>query len=343
MFFGSLLIYLVLWIPCYLLVIPRDIGLIKYIYLPGLYLISTLIFLLVLFFIKHYQPEVKTNIKNVIGFSGTKWIAFVTSITCIVLIFVFFSENLLSFFIIGIIFPILIVSFINSLSVDIHLKVLSEDDIVPKIILPEILAPEYKPSEYYSEIKKSYQWVYKGQEYNLDLGIRNELYKTFKNRKRVLDCKLWVEEYVIGGICGEIRELAFKLLHDNQLYKTYDEVSYILSFVQQIITYENDIGEYPKYPIETLVEEKGDCEDYAMLGAAILKIIGYEVSLLFLPGHAALGVAGAEGLPGTYIEYDGINYYYCEMTAEGWQIGHMPEKYKTEEIEVIPVPSLLVI
>jgi hypothetical protein len=59
--------------------------------------------------------------------------------------------------------------------------------------------------------------------------------------------------------------------------------------------------EYPKYPLETLVEKKGDCEDQSILAAALLAAMGYEVALLILPIHVALGVAGFDSRPGSRV------------------------------------------
>ena len=155
----------------------------------------------------------------------------------------------------------------------------------------------------------------------------------------MLDSSKWSEEYVGGGITGEIRELAYQLYKVGMPFGTYQEVSFVLSFVQQVIKYQMEAGEYPRYPFETLVDEKGDCEDFSILGAAVLKCMGYEVALLVVLGHAALGVAGATGLPGVFVERNGLRYYYCEMTAEGWKIGQMPKEYEGKKMEVFPVPS----
>ena len=45
--------------------------------------------------------------------------------------------------------------------------------------------------------------------------------------------------------------------------------------MQNAINYESEEGEYPRYyTVETLVDEAGDCEDFSILGASILKIMG---------------------------------------------------------------------
>ena len=74
------------------------------------------------------------------------------------------------------------------------------------------------------------------------------------------------------------------------------------------------------------MEEVGDCEDQAILTTALLKRMGYDVALLLCPGHAAVGVAGAEGLPGSYVEdpTTGVRYFYAETTTDGWRLGEFP-------------------
>ena len=58
------------------------------------------------------------------------------------------------------------------------------------------------------------------------------------------------------------------------------------------------------------MEEVGDCEDDVILTAAVLKRLGFDVALLYYPGHCALGVVGARGLPGTYVVHEGKEYFY---------------------------------
>ncbi len=49
-----------------------------------------------------------------------------------------------------------------------------------------------------------------------------------------------------------------------------------LAFVQATITYALDPGlfEYPRYPVETLVDLVGDCEDTAILYASLVRTLG---------------------------------------------------------------------
>jgi hypothetical protein len=56
----------------------------------------------------------------------------------------------------------------------------------------------------------------------------------------------------------------------------YDIVECAFHFVQAGIDYAYDPAwyEYPKYPVETLVDEAGDCEDTAILYASLVRTLG---------------------------------------------------------------------
>ena len=119
-----------------------------------------------------------------------------------------------------------------------------------------------------------------------------------------------------------------------------ERANYVLGFVQQNIAYVSDmegkgVEEYWKYPFETLFEERGDCEDQSILYAAIMKSLGYDVALLIMPGHMAVGLAGIEGASGSGFEADEKLYLYCETTATGWKVGMKPDEYTEAMVFVI--------
>lgn len=79
-------------------------------------------------------------------------------------------------------------------------------------------------------------------------------------------------------------------------------------------------AEYPKYPVEMLVDGKGDSEDAAILMAGLLDVLGYDAVLLRYPDHMALGIR-MEGFNPYYVKYtpkyfmyEGKRYYYVEGT-----------------------------
>ncbi len=104
---------------------------------------------------------------------------------------------------------------------------------------------------------------------------------------------------------------------------------FIISFVQNLNYYDDytstGYSEYPKYPIETLFDKGGDCEDTSILLASLLSKLGYKTALIVFSDHMAVGVAG--DYRGESYTLDGVEYYYIETTGTGWSIGAVPQEY----------------
>lgn len=132
-------------------------------------------------------------------------------------------------------------------------------------------------------------------------------------------------------------------------YSEYETVEFTLSFVQSLEYITDKAGkgydDYPKYPIETLIDQRGDCEDTSILLATLLKALGYDAVLLFFPrtndkpdiGHVATGIYSKNIPGGTYWENNGRRYYYVETTGERWDIGQVPPNIKGQKASVIPL------
>jgi hypothetical protein len=162
--------------------------------------------------------------------------------------------------------------------------------------------------------------------------------------------------------------------------KTPEEKADILLTFVQSNTYDNSTEQekdYVRYPIETIVDQKGDCEDFAILGATLMKSIGLDVALIYYPadsglisdiskwgknviksiglddrlknselfdnnGHVGLGVAGE--FTGTYFVEDGKTFFYAEATPSRqnqnrtqWKIGQMPKEHAEQNAFVYVV------
>jgi len=148
----------------------------------------------------------------------------------------------------------------------------------------------------------------------------------------------------------EINNLAleFNKIFSQYSWSTYNKAYCVLKFVQNAITYQYDKDskqqtEWPRYPIETLAEAVGDCEDVAILCAAILIRLGFDVVLLLYPKHMAFGVCGSPNMRGYYV-FDpktGKKYYYGEATNDGWRLGEIPSDYINKVEEIIKVELLV--
>jgi len=184
-----------------------------------------------------------------------------------------------------------------------------------------------KPSENIPDLE--YIWEYKGYDNTLVLPGVDFLYDYYSNLERLV-----LEDYAvyIFDVYDDqyVDLVAKRLLALTDASDDVDVINFVASFVQSfeyIADDKNDSTcEYPRYPIESLKDKKGDCEDTAMLTVALLDTIGYNVSLFRLPNHMAVGVQLAENL--SSYEYYAEMYYYLETTRNTWDLGRAPEEYK---------------
>jgi hypothetical protein len=198
------------------------------------------------------------------------------------------------------------------------------------------------------DVVKVFRWTFTAQDseplpMEVMVTVNQERYEAARGeeRRRAGD---WA--HYARAEMNEIHNLtaAFYRLHSERDWSTLEQASNVLSFTQQCITYQSDeetapAVEWPRYPIETLMDEVGDCEDDVILAAAVLKRLGFEVALFYYPSHCALGIAGAEGLPGHYVTdvRTGLNYFYGETTAAGWQLGEVPKRYRSQSPDMIEI------
>jgi hypothetical protein len=151
--------------------------------------------------------------------------------------------------------------------------------------------------------------------------------------------------WVVAGSTEEVVRAANEIrkLTNNRGFSRFEEASAVLGFAQSV-QYSSDVDstgeeEYWRYPIETMFEQTGDCEDLSILAAAVLRELGHDVLPLVTHDHAAIGVSAPVGLPGTFIEYDGLRYYYCETTSVGFRIGQLPSDVDPGDLRICPLRS----
>lgn len=194
----------------------------------------------------------------------------------------------------------------------------------------------------------TYNWEFKGKSWTIRIWITQTSFDYYASKDRPASMMGFAEmaedagdDPLIASIVQEFRKSA-----SQEHFSEFDTISFALAFVQSL-RYTTDkvsvgLDEYPRYPIETLVLEGGDCEDVTILGAALVTALGYGASLLLFEknrgagGHAALGVAG-ENLAGYYYEHGGTRYYYAEMTASGYDLGVQPDSVSGMTAYIDPV------
>jgi hypothetical protein len=201
--------------------------------------------------------------------------------------------------------------------------------------------PASADSEY---IEQTFNWSYNHHDYTWTLNIPTSLYNDYSSvPESTRDAKgLAGYGFLTTTKDTYVRMLAEKLNEsaNNIGYNSYDQVSFILAFVQSL-PYTSDsvttgYDNFPRFPIETLVANGGDCEDTAILFATLTIILGYGTVYINPEGHLAVGVLGND-LDGSYYTYNNKTYYYCETTGDGWTIGELPDEWKDETAHIYTI------
>ncbi len=214
------------------------------------------------------------------------------------------------------------------------------------ITFPEEIIP---PVNTYN---KTYQWNFNNKNWKISLEIPIDEYEHFRdldvNRAPqnvgtyAMASFVTSSDHVVETLANKLKTLA-----KSENFNESATVNFILRFVQENVNYvwdneSKNCTEYWRYPVETLVEKKGDCEDSSALFASIMDALEYHTVLLFYiveedVGHLAVGIhLKGEGY-GEYVIYDTKKYYYCETTSYGFNIGEIPSDIKNEPDKIIPI------
>lgn len=193
-------------------------------------------------------------------------------------------------------------------------------------------------------VTQNYQWDYRGSNWKWELPIPMSLYDEYLERPRPRLGGLYVDmardpkdDPYIDVLLQQINNASTK-----SGISGLGKVNFVVAFVQSL-PYTSDAettpyNEYPRYPIETLFDRGGDCEDTSILAAAMLDKMGYDVALLLLRNakHMAVGIS-LDGYYGSYYDYSGKKYFYLETTGDGWQIGQIPPDLTDKSAEIYPL------
>jgi hypothetical protein len=190
-------------------------------------------------------------------------------------------------------------------------------------------------------ITRSYQWYTLGHAQSITLKIPESLYTHYKSQPHFTN-GTWLKMYTLSDedrvylhdLIGKLKDTS-----GNKNLAARNDYHNVVAFVQSI-AYADDVDhgtgqktDYWKYPVETLADGNGDCEDSAILTAALLKEMDYDVAVVMFTDHAAVAVA-CENCNGYYYPLDGRKYYYLETTGAGFSLGTMPGQYASAAAQV---------
>ena len=191
-------------------------------------------------------------------------------------------------------------------------------------------------------VSRTYSWNYDDHNYTAGLDILYSDYLAYRN------------DIVKRSQGSTAHDVSFVTYQDPYIINLMDQIqsqcigksdaytaNVILAFTQYIeYQYDSDsVGqdEYWRYPLETLFDENGDCEDTSILFCALAKAGGYDCALILYSGHMAAGIHIDGVSYSGYYDYNNVRYYYSETTSTGWSVGDAPDKSLRMQ-KVMPVP-----
>jgi len=198
---------------------------------------------------------------------------------------------------------------------------------------------------------RRFEWSAVGGEWWYELNIARSIgayYAARYGRSRNYDMYVYDSygNHYIRAMADEFKRMGnVNNLTDRQI------VELVVAFVQQLKYTKDDVragfDQHTSFPVETLINRGGDCEDSVILLAGLLEELGYGCLLLAFweadPAHMALGVKGDASVRGTYYEHKGESYYYIETTS-GWSVGELPDwlgNTRAEYIETGHYPTFV--
>jgi len=184
---------------------------------------------------------------------------------------------------------------------------------------------------------RHYEWEWDGVEQTWEVLLPETLYQMYRGRLRtsLADAHNY-GDYVLDPLDDPTLEDLANALWNRVGGGSIPFIQCTLAFVQGAISYRADPpgAEWPYYPIETLVDGVGDCEDTAILFVSLVRARGYPAKLAFvdtnddgLPDHvlAFVGISSTDagllrcnsGQHTTVLRFDGELYAIAETTGVG--------------------------
>ena len=178
--------------------------------------------------------------------------------------------------------------------------------------------------------------------YRLNVVVPQSLCEYYREKSHTLnsnsDFAKFVTPYTLEPVANSLWEICI----DDEEF-----ANGVLMIVHQI-PYEETLP--VKYPLETIVENKGDCDLFSCIAASILKAGGLDAVLLYYESEAHMNVGvhlshTPHHVRGQayYITYNEIRYYVVECTGgnwkTGWRVGECPDDLKQASVQVITLEN----
>ena len=173
--------------------------------------------------------------------------------------------------------------------------------------------------------------------YELTVSVTSSLYEYYRSKDHNLD-SLDFAKFVTPYTLEPIAESLWSIYSDEE-----DFANGVLMIVHQI-SYEESAPQ--KYPVETIVQNEGDCDLFSFVTASIMMAGGLDVVLFYYEAekHMNVGVYLSQTPNDArseiyYFNYNGKPYYIAETTGgsweKGWRVGECPDELKEASAQIV--------
>ena len=178
--------------------------------------------------------------------------------------------------------------------------------------------------------------------HQLTISTTQTLYEYYQNKDHQLYHKYDLSKFVTPNALEPVAEELWKIYNSEE-----DFVNGVLMITHQIPYKESGPQ---KYPIETIIENEGDCDLFCFIAASIMKAGGIDVVLMLYEEeeHMTLGV-NLQQEPNDartevhFLTYEGKKYYVGECTGNferGWRVGECPDNIQGARARIIPLDNM---
>jgi hypothetical protein len=178
--------------------------------------------------------------------------------------------------------------------------------------------------------------------YRLNVTVQQSLYQYYMEKTHWLSSDTDFAKFVTP--------YALKPIADNLATIYVDDEDFVNGALMLVHQIPYEVTGPSKYPVETIVENKGDCDLFSYVAASIIKAHGIDVVLLYYESeaHMNIGVSLSQTPQDArdqayYITYNNIRYYMAEVTGDnwqdGWRVGECPDQLKDASVQVITLEN----
>jgi len=163
---------------------------------------------------------------------------------------------------------------------------LVDNDGAERTTVMVLVVGEESPSE--GTIPRHYEWEYGGEQQSCDLEIPADLYTHYKTQPRTGQAARDYDAYVLDPLDDDYLEIVTQQILAATAGDYHAALENALFFVQECIQYVYDPYwyEYPRYPVELLVDGIGDCEDTAILYTSLVRTLGHGALMVVVDTNA---------------------------------------------------------